>query len=558
MILSTTPGVGMPGDRFIQLALDEGRHVLDVLFKHAGEAVTVQDRTGLIFANDRAANMVGLRSGKEMVARPVVDIVASYEMLDSSGAPLPDERLPGRRVLDGEPAAEELIGYRRRGTDEVAWSLVRASPIKNDDGEVVWAVNFFLDVTDQVRREEDERLLTRARETLGTSLELDGIIRSLVELMLPGICSSMAVHLVDDAGVLALAGLGCMDLASVPRAHVADSQSPVDPDRLQARVLTGPPGIAKGIAEDLMVDFEAWPGPGNGPSAMGSVVCLPLGSGDRALGTLTVGRAPQEGSFGPRDLALLKSLSDRAAVAFSNSLLFAYERKAAEALQQGLMPSRPPDMFGWQVAVRYLPQARISGVGGDFYDVISVGNDTFAVVVGDVEGKGIPAAATVGLVRHTVQVTTNIDADPAVVFRHVNAVLREQRPSRMCTLAYLTFHGGSVSTRVMVALAGHPPPLVISRDGGLAVVGEPSPPAGVLEEIIPRVQEHKMESGDTMVLCTDGFEIGDVIPPDSLYPLLRGAHEEDLDRLVDRLMQQLRDEPDAQRDDVIILALRMD
>lgn len=558
MIQPTTPGVGIPGDRFIQLALDEGRHVLDVLFKHAGEAVTVQDSSGLIFANDRAAEMVGLRSGKEMVARPAADILASYEMLDSSGAPLPWERLPGRRVLDGEPAAEELIGYRRRGTDDAAWSLVRASPIKNDDGEVVWAVNFFLDVTDQVRREEDERLLTKARETLGSSLELDGIIRSLAELMLPRIGSAMAVHLVDDAGVLALAGLSCLELASVPWVHVTGSQSPVDPDRLQAGVLAGSSEIARGTAGDLLVDFEAWPGPGDGPSVMGSVVCLPLGSADRALGTLTVGRSPQEGPFGPRDLALLKSLSDRAAVAFANSLLFAHDRKAAEALQQGLMPARPPDIPGWQVAVRYLPQARISGVGGDFYDVISAGNDDFAVVVGDVEGKGIPAAATVGLVRHTFQVTTAIDADPTVVFRHVNAVLREQRPSRMCTLAYVTFDGGSATTRVMVALAGHPPPLVISRDGGLSVVGEPCAPAGVLEEIIPRVQEHKMESGDTMVLCTDGLEIGDVVPPDCLYPLLQGAHEEELDSLVDRLMQQLKDEPASQRDDVIILALRMD
>lgn len=529
-----------------------------MLFKHAGEAVTVQDRSGLIFANDRAAHMVGLRSGREMVSRPAAEIVASYEMLDRSGAPLPLERLPGRRVLDGEPAAEELVGYRRRGTDEVSWSLVRASPIKNDEGEVVWAINFFLDVTDQIRREEDERLLAIARETLGTSLEVEGIIRSLAELMLPELCSAIAVHLVDDSGILALAGSSWMEPASPTRVQVTGSQSPVDADRLQARVLTGPPEIAHGSAEDLLADLEGWLGAGDGPSEMDSVACLPLGTADRALGTLTVGRSPQQGPFAPRDLALLKSLSDRAAVAFANSLLFTHERKAAEALQQGLMPSRPPDIPGWQVAVRYLPQARISGVGGDFYDVVSVDDDTFAVVVGDVEGKGIPAAATVGLVRHTVQVTTTIDPDPVVVFRHVNAALSEQRPSRMCTLAYVTFHRGPATTRVMVSLAGHPPPLVVSSDGTLTVVGEPCPPAGVLDQISPLVQEHKMDPGDTMVLCTDGFEIGDLIPPDSLHPLLQGAHEEDLDHLADRLMQHLKDEHASQRDDVIILALRMD
>lgn len=542
------------------MALDEGRHVLDVLFAHAGEAVTVQDRSGLIFANDRAASMVGLRSGHEMVATPAEEIVASYEMIDRSGAPFAPDRLPGRRVLEGEPVAEELLGYRKRGTDEVNWSRVRSSPIKNDAGEVVLAINFFLDVTDQVRREEDERLLARARETLGTSLEIEAIVGSLAQLMLPALCTCLAVHLVDDAGALSLVGLAHLDSGSSARVYTPpEGQAPVLPDRLQARALRGSAKIVEGDPEDLVADLgdqarrEVLAAMGE----PGPITCLPLGTGDRALGTLTVARALHQGRISDHELTVLKSLTDRATVAFANSLLFTYERKSAEALQQGLMPARPPRVPGWETAVRYLPQARISGVGGDFYDLLPVTDDTLAVVVGDVEGKGISAAATVGVVRHTVRVTTTIDPDPAVVFRHVNATLCEQTPSRMCTLAYLTFHRMGDTAIVRVALAGHPPPVIVSGDGGLTTVGRPCPPAGVMPQISPLVHEHKMHSGDTIVLCTDGFQIGQSIPPDSLLPLLEGAQAEELDQLLDRLMRRLGDESQAPRDDVIVLALRL-
>jgi hypothetical protein len=125
-------------------------------------------------------------------------VASRFELVDESGAPLPLESLAGRRVLAGEAVAEQTVGYRLRDSETVRWSSLRSSPIRNDAGEVVWVINHFLYVTDEMRRRQGEKVLARVNEVMGESLGLEETLRGLVDVIVPGIAQWGQIHLVED------------------------------------------------------------------------------------------------------------------------------------------------------------------------------------------------------------------------------------------------------------------------------------------------------------------------------------------------------------------------
>lgn len=539
----------MPGDRFIEMATAEGRHVLDVLFRFSGEAVTVQDRTGnLVYANTRAAEMVGFSTAQELMGTSATEILATYEVVDERGNLLVPEALPGRMVLDGAPMAEAVIGYRRRGTQDVSWSTVRASPIKNDAGEVVWAINYFLDISDEVQRGRRDDILARLQQAVGSSLDPDEIVDSLIDFLVPELSRAAAVHLLDDAGFLRQA-----KPSPAPR-----SGRSTDPSGLQARVMADGASIIRTVPGEEALQYAGpWLVNSSGIAGAGEVhvACLPIRAGDWTVGTLTIAAPVKEMGPAHRDTSLLTIIADRAGVALGNALLFSHEHEIAEILQRDLTPDVLADVPGFEIAVRYKPQAQISRMSGDFYDVVPTNDGRYVVFVGDIEGKGITAAARVGSVRHTLRATLALDDDPETAFRQINDMLLSQQPPTMCTLAYLSI-GAEGEPSLTVTLAGHPPPIVVSSKGDVSVLGRPCPPLGVMDSVLPLPDSYGLSPGDTVLVYTDGFAIAEHAPPETLMPLMSGAHGEDLNSLLDRLLENLLQEQPDLRDDVVLLALR--
>lgn len=552
----------MPGDRFIELALDKGRHVLDVLFMHASEAVTIQDQSGgIIYANDRAATLLGLTSGEEMLTRPAGAFLAPFDLIDPTGEPLDPERLPGRQVLRGEPVAEQVVGYRDRESGETRWSRIRSSPVKDDSGRVVWAINFFSDITAEVVHEHERELLSRARDALSSSLELDELVIALTEAILPDLGSWAGVHLIDDGGFLVPVASRSLHSRS-DEILIPDPERvrmPLDGPGLEARVArTGRTEVVRAAAgahpEVATSALSAGPAE-EGPAL---VLCAPLRAGDRLVGTLSLGRRDADGRFNADHRRWIEAVAERAGVTFANALLYAHERETAEVLQRGLVPTELPPFAGLRIASRYQPQAHFSGVGGDFFDVLVPHEKLCLVAVGDIEGKGIPAAAAVGVARHTLRATAALNPDPEIVIGQMNEVLGEQQPPRLCTLAYLRLEPTDEGIDAGVSLAGHPPPMIVRSDGRVETLGEPCPPLGFLSRLDPAEHHAHLQRGDTIVVYTDGFAFGSIAPPETLQPLLQGAHDEDLEELLDRLLARLQAAQPNPRDDVVLLAIRVE
>lgn len=553
----------MPGDRFIELATAEDRRVLDVLFRHASEAVTVQDRSGrLLYANDEAARLVGFRTGSELVSTPPEVLVGKFEMLDRTGSPLPVESLPGRRVIAGAPVADAVVGYRRNGSPRVRWSRVRASPIKNDAGEVVLVINFFQDVTAEFRREEIQELLYTVYEALGSSLDRDENLQALARALVPRMGSWCSVHLLDHAvGLVPVAAVYPNDDEARTLVHMA-GRDPIalDEDRLQSRVArSGQPELVGAVTAEMLQDAEMTSGKEIVDIVRGldvnSVACVPITIGRRVTGTLTVARSTPDPALEPADVDLLGAVADRAATALENANLYQQQREIAETLQTVLVPKVLADLPGVSVAARYRPLSLVGHVGGDFYDVFPVPDGRLAVLMGDIAGKGVEAAAAVGLARYTLRSTIVLDPDPDTVVRRLNEALLEE--DRMCTLAYVLIGEEKGRLRVRVSLAGHPPPISVTPEGAISRLGQPCPPAGVLPELAPVEEEHWLSPGDILTLYTDGYTLPGLNPPESIELALAKCKRDSPSRMLDEMLALLFDDESSPgaRDDVALLAL---
>jgi hypothetical protein len=334
----------------------------------------------------------------------------------------------------------------------------------------------------------------------------------------------------------------------------------IEEKRLQARVArTGKPEILE-ITEQVLEKAEAR------ASAeiievfrqleLNSVACVPISVGRIVIGTLALARGDPDPMLDEADLDVLGVVADRTATILENAGLYEQQREIAEALQAVLTPKTLPSVPGVEIAARYRPVSLVGHVGGDFYDVFPTADGRTALLVGDIAGKGVEAAAAVGLARYTLRSTVALDPKPTTVLTRINESLLEEE--QMCTLAYALLEDHGDRFRVSVTLAGHPPPILVTPGGATKRLGTPCPPVGVLSDIIPVEEEGWLESGDLMVLYTDGFALPGVAPPESLEMALARCDARDPESLLDQLLEVLWAGLPAggQRDDIAMVAIR--
>lgn len=185
----------------------------------------------------------------------------------------------------------------------------------------------------------------------------------------------------------------------------------------------------------------------------------------------------------------------------------------ARTLQASLLPPTLPEIAGVELAAEYRPLGEGIEVGGDFYDAFPSGRqEEWALVVGDVCGKGAQAAAVTALARHTLRAAALRARRPAVILSVLNEVmLREPAERPFLTAVYLVLRpgrsdpaAGPEGVAVTLAVAGHPLPLLLRADGSVHEVGEPGSLVGVLEDPELTDVSVELQPGDTMVLYTDG------------------------------------------------------
>lgn len=178
----------------------------------------------------------------------------------------------------------------------------------------------------------------------------------------------------------------------------------------------------------------------------------------------------------------------------------------ARTLQESLLPPHLPSVPGLEVAARYLPAGNGSDVVGDFYDVFQTGTATWAVVIGDVCGKGVEAAKITALARYTVRAAAIGQRAPSGVLHLLNEAMLRQHPDseRFLTAAYVTLERLPAQVCATVSLGGHPKALLRRADGTLEEVGEPGMILGSFPQLTLTDTSVHLDPGDSLVLYTDG------------------------------------------------------
>ncbi|TFV62009.1 UNVERIFIED_ORG: PAS domain-containing protein [Bacillus sp. AZ43] len=289
---------------------------------------------------------------------------------------------------------------------------------------------------------------------------------------------------------------------------------------------------------------------------LAAVVAVPLIADGRRLGVLTVCADRERGRFTPADVEVAEQLALQLALVVAKAQRYELDVATSHTLQANLLPPDPPPLPGLATAVRYLAATHGVEVGGDFYDVVRLPDDTVALAVGDVVGHDITAAATMGQL-HSVYRALLVDRPaPSAVIDRLQASWPLLGLQRMATALFATLDPAGGQLRI--ASAGHLPPLLLvdGRAEYLPVapsrmLGAPPAPAPAREwaAVLP--------PGGTLVLFTDGLvESRSADIDEGLAELLvaaSAAGTSDPDELCDRLLADLTQEHRA--DDIALLVL---
>ncbi|MEU1518254.1 SpoIIE family protein phosphatase [Streptomyces sp. NPDC005811] len=472
------------------------------------------------FGGGRPEERLGLRLGD---VQPGLDAEAAEAQM--------------RRVLaDGATVVGyEHVGHLRTAPHRETAQVLSFTRLEDDHGNPVGVYYTVVDITDRHRARQRLALLDRAGRCIGSSLDIARTAQELADVAVPGFADAVAVDLPapvlhgaeptpDPTGSVPLhrAGVRVAETAPPPDAvpppptpapapapavtvvHPADSP----PVRC---LLTGRPWHGErldAVAEPWLRNLPVVPA----PDEPVSVLIVPVRARGATLGVTTfLRRGPRE-PFDADDLALAEDLVSRAAVCVDNARRYTRERDAALVLQRNLLPHRLPEQDAVEVAACYRPADELTGLGGDWYDLIPLSAARVALVVGEVPGHGIDAAAAMGRVRTAVRTLAALDLPPDEVLAHLDDLVarmaREEgldagTQAQGAGCVYVVYD--PVDGRCTMAAAGHPAPAVVLPDGEVTFVDLPQGSALGLGGPPFESAQLTLPEGSTLALHTDGL-----------------------------------------------------
>ncbi|WP_280714447.1 SpoIIE family protein phosphatase [Kitasatospora sp. MAP5-34] len=363
-------------------------------------------------------------------------------------------------------------------------------------------------------------LLNEASTRIGTTLDLNRTARELVEVVIPRFADFVTVDLLEsvlegeEAPPLPLTGPALMRAVavgeigeSVVMAGAADAVGePSRSAKLYAESLrNGRSILVAEVDEAALHRIVASPDRVEPSLEAGvhSYLMVPLLARGVVLGGAEFIRTANPEPFTAADVALAEELAARAAVCIDNARLYRRERDTALTLQRSLLPQEVHRSLGLEIAYRYLPSSVVSEVGGDWFDVVPLSGGRVALIVGDVMGHGIRAAATMGQLRTVARTLITMDMDPARVMRRLDDAASAGGEGQFATCVCVVYD--PLDRSCVACCAGHLPPVVGDATGDAHLLElPPGAPLGIGGVPFESVHFSLPEDG-ILVLYTDGL-----------------------------------------------------
>jgi GAF domain-containing protein len=526
-------------------------------------------------------SLAGLRGGREGAAgrwtrysvhdpTPAGDVVRSGETIVLIGRDEIAERYPHlERAAEGERSMIALpLRLTGRTIGVVTWSFPGRRLIDVAEMEFygviadscVQAIERIRAQQESVRQASRVQFLADATSKLSESLDYQRTLAEVARMAVPTFADWCAIDLVEDDRLHRLAAEH-VDPAKVALAVDLQARYPAERDEggVWQVITTAETMLVPEITDEMLT-----------PAArdeehlriilalqLRSVIIVPLVARGIVLGAMTMVMAESDRRYDETDLGFATDLGRRAAIAIDNSELHTETLEAAERLQRAVLPELPKELPGWQVASYYSPAGR-TDIGGDFFDVLPQPDGRLAVLVGDVMGRGVRAAAAMAQMRAAIRAYVAVDPGPSHVVEMMDRLFTAYDVGQLVTLVYLL--ADPARDQVLMVNAGHPPPVVLRTDGSveqLASTGGPPLGTGNGER---EVTTFRLGAGDLLLAFTDGLierreediDVGQRRVVEAVVELTGAELEGRLEQLVTRIRDHTRS------DDVAALAVRRD
>ena len=546
-------------------ALAEREELLRAMFEDAPIGVARTDSTGRLRHVNRALCETVGREPDDLVGRTLEEL-----------GPRADEAVDAAQRADLMAGRIARYEYERRLSGPAGTSipvLVSVSLATSQDGAAADLILHIQDLRERRRAERDREQLIRAqaaaaqaeaaseRLALTQSIsvaalgaeDLDGLLRTLLDRLLDALDADRAAIVLTDGDeqVVARAAGG---VATVVEREAGLRVEDVDDVVARVAAERGPVAIrdvpAAGIESSSL-----------GP-AISSLLAVPLVAGGQTIGSLHIGTLTRR-DFPDETVDLLRLAADRASLAIARTRLYEHERRIAQELQRSLLPNVLPPVPGVTLAARYLPGGNGATVGGDWYDAIALPGGCVAVVIGDVVGRGIEAAATMGQMRSALRAILMQADDTGAMAEQLNRFALGLGDCMLTTIVLAVFEPATGILRY--TNAGHPPPLILGAGGiedAVYLENIPAPPMGVMDTPSYVQRTLQLEPGSTLLLYTDGLIEKSTEVLDVGLDRLRDAAAAvgaggDLDALCEGVVSKLVGAESAQFDDVTMIALHV-
>nr|WP_297425054.1 SpoIIE family protein phosphatase [uncultured Actinotalea sp.] len=490
----------------------------------------------------------------------------------------------GRRMAEavaaGRRTTETILNYRKDGTP--FWNQVSLAPVEDDDGVVRHWVGIQVDVTDRVehaggleRSVQQERRARRGLAVVAHVSQLLGdvddahLLREIARLLEQDVVE-LAAYFLDEGGLRAVDGISAAVAESTSSrrkrgGRPADDAPRAAPDVVQHLLegaVDGPVEVR--LDADPVGETTSWvvgkvrERLGRSEHAVAVVHAIP--GRRRTLGIQVV--VPHGGrgldQLEVHEELVLPLVARRIGTVTDNVRLYAREHRLAETLQRSMLPQQA-DVRDLDVWTYYAPSSGHAQVGGDWYDVLEPQAGTVALVVGDVVGHDVEAAAAMGQLRSVVRSYVFGDPEPAEVLRRVDQLVAGMHVPRPASLVLVTLERDAEGPgwTARYSRAGHLPPLVV-RDGRVLQLDEAGGPMVGFGTGERSAEQVALAPGDVLVLYTDGLierrdrRLRDGV--DALVETAAGFGRQDAAGVGEDLLSRLADSPE---DDVAVVVVRI-
>ncbi|MFJ7902158.1 SpoIIE family protein phosphatase [Streptomyces sp. NPDC096198] len=555
---------------FERTAHESLRAPLDAL----GTGAYVVDQQGRVIAVNARAEQLLLRSARELLGHDAHDLLHRTR----HGEPVPRTGCVMRSAFLSGQTAQGTAEWFARGDGfllPVSWLVTSYDVGDPEDGTLVL---FHTSADADAPRgrtgsaaeplPELERLALLAETTtqLTSTLDVDEALRRLLGLVVPRLADWAVIDQITERDeVWRTSVVHAENGVLVHRDDLQGPMPPVPEDspmplsralRGVASTLTGPetyrgvPDSGLAVAQRRL--FEE--------TGMHSAAIAPIRGLREVLGALTLGRAERPEGFAPADLALLEDITRRAGLALDNARLYQRQRKVAETMQRHLLPQLPC-LPGLGMTARYLPAPDASQVGGDWYDVFTLADGDTALAVGDVVGHDLDAAAGMAQLRNMLRAYAWSQKEPpSRILEWLDEAMTRLTDVPMATTVFArTALGDDGLWTLSWTNAGHPPPLLVTREGLTEYLTEGHGPLlGIRTGRQRSDGTVVLPPESTLLLYTDGLVESPGHSLDEGLDRLRRhaaalAHRS-LESFADQLLERTR--PADNEDDVAVLALR--